>query len=81
MRRGAVQSVPRFDGMHRFLPTLVRAAGGRVVQAPIAHRPRRAGQSKYGMVDRAWRGLLDSLAVRWYRTRALRYQVRTESEK
>ena len=76
MRRSALAAVPRFDGMHRFLPTLIRMNGGRVIQVPVAHRPRRYGKSKYGMVDRAVRGLLDAFGVRWLRMRALRYTVR-----
>jgi len=70
-RREAWDAVPRFDGMHRFVPTLVRQAGGRVVELPVRHRPRRAGRSKYGILDRALRGLVDCLAVRWWATRRL----------
>jgi dolichol-phosphate mannosyltransferase len=66
----------RFDGMHRFLPTLIRLNGGTVVQVPVAHRPRRHGQSKYGLLDRALRGLVDALGVRWLKRRALHYRVR-----
>ncbi len=76
MRRSALADVPRFDGMHRFLPTLIRMNGGTVIQVPVAHRPRRHGKSKYGMLDRALRGLLDAFGVRWLRMRALRYTVR-----
>ncbi len=78
IRRDAVVAIPRFDGMHRFLPTLLCLSGRTVIQAPINHRPRRAGVSKYGLLDRAWRGLLDSLGVRWLKRRALRYEVRSE---
>src|SRR5437899_994515 len=76
MRREAVLRLPRFDGMHRFLPTLIRMQGGTVVQAPVSHRPRRHGVSKYGMLDRAVRGLRDAIGIRWLRRRALRYTVR-----
>jgi glycosyltransferase involved in cell wall biosynthesis len=64
-----------FDGMHRFLPTLVRMEGARVVEVPVAHRPRERGASKYGMVNRALRAFLDLLAVRWMRKRRLDYEV------
>lgn len=76
IRREALRGVPRFDGMHRFLPTLLRWAGGRVVEVPVTHRPRRHGRSKYGMWDRLGRGLRDAIGVRWLRRRALRYTVR-----
>jgi glycosyltransferase involved in cell wall biosynthesis len=64
MRRDAARRVPRFDGMHRFLPTLIRAQGRRVVELPVSHRPRRHGRSHYGAWDRALRGLRDALRVR-----------------
>ena len=78
MRRSAVAGLPRFDGMHRFLPSLIRMGGGRVVQVPTRDRPRRSGRSKYGMVDRVWRGLFDALGVRWLKRRTLSYRVRSE---
>jgi len=78
MRRSALMSLPRFDGMHRFLPALIRLQGGTVLEAPVAHRPRWHGVSKYGMLDRAARGLRDALGVRWLARRALKYEVRSE---
>jgi glycosyltransferase involved in cell wall biosynthesis len=79
MRREKLLSVPRFDGMHRFLPTLIRLSGGRVAEVPVSHRPRLFGGSKYGMRNRALRALRDALGVRWLGLRALRYGVREES--
>lgn len=79
MRRAALIRVPRFDGMHRFLPALLKAQGGRVVEIPVRHRPRRSGRSKYGMWDRAFRGLVDAVGVRWIGRRALRYVIREET--
>jgi glycosyltransferase involved in cell wall biosynthesis len=78
MRRAALETVPRFDGMHRFLPSLLRLQGGTVIEVPIAHRPRLHGRSKYGTLDRAMRGLVDVFGVRWLRRRALRYEVRED---
>jgi glycosyltransferase involved in cell wall biosynthesis len=78
MRRDALALVPRFNGMHRFLPTLIRARGGTVLELPVSHRARRYGESKYGMWNRAARGLRDALGVRWYRRRALEYAVRKD---
>lgn len=78
MRRDALALVPRFDGMHRFLPTLIRARGGKVLELPVSHRARRCGESKYGMWNRAARGLRDAFGVRWYRRRALEYAVRKD---
>jgi hypothetical protein len=70
--------VPRFNGMHRFMPTLVRYAGGNVLEIPVNHRPRVAGKAKYGIGNRAMRGFKDCLAVRWYRSRLLQYRVKEE---
>lgn len=76
VRRDVLQALPRFDGMHRFLPTLIRLQGGLVLEAPVGHRPRRSGRSKYGMWNRALRGLRDALGVRWLRKRRLSYALR-----
>jgi dolichol-phosphate mannosyltransferase len=77
-RAEALRSLPLFSGMHRFLPTLVRMHGGRVTEVPVHHRPRRFGETKYGMWNRAFRALADALAVRWMQRRSLRYRVREE---
>ncbi|HET7710655.1 MAG TPA: glycosyltransferase, partial [Thermoanaerobaculia bacterium] len=77
-RREAIEPVRLFTGMHRFLPTLVRYAGFKVVETPVNHRPRQFGVSKYGAMNRAFRGLVDCLAVRWMATRNLRYKIREE---
>jgi hypothetical protein len=61
--------VPLFDGMHRFLPTLLRLSGGRLREVPVHHRPRRHGRTKYGIHNRLWRGIADLFAVRWMQRR------------
>ncbi len=75
VKKDAVDRVRLFTGMHRFLPTLVRYAGYRVVEMPVNHRARQYGQSKYGAMNRAFRGLADCFAVRWMGKRMLRYEV------
>ncbi|NOT28955.1 MAG: glycosyltransferase family 2 protein [Planctomycetes bacterium] len=75
-RAEALRAIPWFEGMHRFLPTLLRYQGFRVIEAPVGHHPRHAGQSKYGIQNRAWRAFKDLLAVRWMRTRMIRSSVR-----
>lgn len=64
MRRSALLQLPRFDGMHRFLPTLLRTLGEHVLEVDVAHRRRLYGQSKYGMWDRLGVGLLGVIRVR-----------------
>ena len=70
--------VPRFDGMHRFMATLARNVGARVTETSVNHRPRTGGRAKYGIGNRALRGLRDCLAVRWMKKRVLRHTVNEE---
>ncbi len=77
-RTEAIRSIPLFEGMHRFLPTLLRMHGYRVLEHPVSHHPRVAGRSKYGMRNRVWRAFLDLLAVRWMRWRLIRYELADE---
>lgn len=65
-----------YTGLHRFLPTLLRIEGARVVEVPVRHHPRAAGRSKYGIGNRALVGLRDCFAVRWMRDRHLRYRIK-----
>ncbi|HXV74691.1 MAG TPA: glycosyltransferase family 2 protein [Candidatus Polarisedimenticolaceae bacterium] len=76
-RRETLSSLKLYTGMHRFLPTLLRIEGYRVVQRPVAHRPRHAGHSKYGVRNRAVRAFVDLLAVRWMKRRHLGYEIVT----
>jgi dolichol-phosphate mannosyltransferase len=75
MRRECAVALPPFDGMHRFLPTLMRLWGFRVVEVPVGHRPRRFGRSKFGVRNRAGRAFVDLLVVRWMQSRVLRYTI------
>lgn len=68
-RRDAYLALPFFDHMHRFLPALIRRAGGAVLEVPVNHRPRAVGASHYGTWDRAWVGLVDMLGVAWLQRR------------
>ena len=69
IRRECLAELPVFNGLHRFLPTLLRLQGFRVVEQPVRHRPRRAGRSKYGIGNRALRGLVDCFVMRWFARR------------
>ena len=69
-RREWLPGLPMFNGMHRFLPTLLRLQGaGRVKEVPVRHRPRRFGTPKYNIRNRLWRALADLFAVRWMQRR------------
>src|SRR5207245_5986855 len=47
-RREALEDLPMFVGVHRFLPALCGFRGARLVEVRLAHRARRHGTSKYG---------------------------------
>ena len=75
---GAVAGLRLYNGMHRFLPTLLRMEGHRVRQIPVSHRPRVSGLSKYNVRNRVFRSFADLLAVRWMKSRRLAYRVSEE---
>lgn len=70
-KREALRGVFPFNGVHRFLPVLVHANGFRVREINVSHRPRVAGESKYGVWNRLWRGIYDLVGVAWYLKRRL----------
>jgi len=76
MRRECVAALVPFKGMHRFIPALVKGAGYRLVEIPVNHRPRRFGQSKYGLGNRALRATIDMFGVRWLLSRRLNHKIR-----
>ena len=64
-RRDVFLALPYFDGLHRFLPALVKRDGYEVAYVDVIDRPRRHGTSNYGMWDRLWVGILDLAGVWW----------------
>lgn len=76
MRRECIGALIPFKGMHRFIPALIKAAGYRLVEIPVNHRPRRFGRSKYSLGNRALRATIDMFGVRWLLSRRLNYKMR-----
>jgi dolichol-phosphate mannosyltransferase len=68
-RRDAFLLLPKFEGMHRFLPALFQLYGYPLLCHPVSHRQRRAGRSKYTNFGRAVVGIADTLGVVWLRQR------------
>jgi glycosyltransferase involved in cell wall biosynthesis len=64
-RRDVFLSLPYFDGLHRFLPALMRREGHDIDYIDVIDRERRHGTSNYGMWDRLWIGILDLFGVWW----------------
>jgi len=54
----------------------LRLHGASVLEVPVRHAPRLSGKSKYGTLDRAFRGLRDALGVRWLQDRHLDWRLR-----
>lgn len=63
-RREIFDEVRLYGELHRFVPVLAAARGYRVGELVINHRPRRHGNSKYG-VTRFVKGFLDLLTVKF----------------
>jgi len=64
-RREVFLMMPYFDGLHRFLPALVRREGLEIAYVDVVDRPRRSGVSNYGFFDRLWIGIMDLAGVWW----------------
>lgn len=65
-----VQGIPWFEGMHRFIVTLIYMNGfKKIAEVPVNHRPRIRGEAKYGIRNRLLVGLIDTFFIRWYKQR------------
>lgn len=61
--------ISAWNGMHRFLPTLLRMEGARITEVDVRHRPRAFGQPKYNIRNRIFRATADLFGVRWMQSR------------
>ena len=77
-RREVFLAMPYFDGLHRFLPALVRREGYEIAYVDVIDRPRRSGVSNYGFFDRLWIGIMDLAGVWWLIRRKKPTPVATE---
>lgn len=77
-RSGPVRGLKLYKGMHRFLPTLLKMQGCRVVQVPVHHHPRLSGSTKYGTWGRLVKGIEDLFAVRWMKKNWIEYGSKLE---
>jgi len=64
-RREVFLMMPYFDGLHRFLPALMRREGFDIAYVDVIDRPRHSGVSNYGFFDRLWIGIMDLAGVWW----------------
>jgi len=77
-KRECLQKVKLYNGMHRFLPTLFKMEGFRVIEVRVGHYPRRHGTAKYNIRNRIFRSFVDLLAVLWMKKRQLNYRIRED---
>jgi glycosyltransferase involved in cell wall biosynthesis len=70
-RAEVVRDIRLYGEMHRFIPELANAAGYSMSEVPVHHRPRVAGDSKYGL-SRTFRVILDLITIQFLR----RYSAR-----
>jgi len=75
IKTDAAKKIPFFDGMHRFIPALIKLQGGKVQQKNVRHFERTAGVSKFNIFNRSIKPLQDAFAYRWMRSRYIRYTI------
>lgn len=71
-RRELFLSLPQFEGLHRFIPALMKSYGAPLICLETRHRPRLHGHSKYTNLHRALVGVRDMLGVLWLQNRTRR---------
>ena len=82
IHRETFLQLPGFDNMHRFLPALFQQAGHQTISVPVNHRERSHGESKYGIHDRLWVGIVDLFGVVWLgrRNRTVAFEEITKND-
>ncbi len=79
IRRDVVKSYKLFNGMHRFLPTLAKYMGYKVIEIPVRHYDRQFGTSKYRVFGRGFKAFFDVFAVRWMKNRILKWKIKLDN--
>jgi glycosyltransferase involved in cell wall biosynthesis len=67
--------IPMFKGLHRFLPAMILLQEGKVIQIPVRHYPRIAGEAKFGLWNRLLGPLMDCFAYLWMKRKYINYTV------
>src|SRR4051794_30058096 len=79
--RECVDKMKLYRGLPRFIPTLLKMEGYRVVEIPVSNTPRLHGESKYGVWNRLFKSFRDLLAIRWMKSRLLGYEIAQELDR
>ncbi len=72
--------IPMFKGLHRFLPAMILLQNGKVIQIPVQHFPRIAGQAKFGLWNRLLGPLMDCFAYLWMKKKYINYNIAKQSK-
>ena len=75
-KRACLEGLTLYEGLHRFMPTLVKIRGFKVMEVQVSHHRRNAGKTKYGVWNRVFKAFMDLLAVRWMKKRNINYHAR-----
>ena len=79
MNAKMLKQIRIYKGLHRFLPTLMRLEGAKVIEVKVNHRQRLFGESKYTNLRRGIEGFYDVIAVRWMQSRHLKIEVKKDN--
>lgn len=75
IRTSYAKRIPMFKGLHRFLPAMILLQNGNVLQVPVKHFPRIAGEGKFGLRNRLVGPLVDCFAYRWMKRKYISYEL------
>jgi len=75
-KRECVEKLKLYNGLHRFIPTLVKMEGYKVLEIPVSHLPRLKGKGKYGVFNRVFKAFRALFVVRWMKKNFMRYDER-----
>lgn len=64
IRKEVVENITLYGELHRFIPAVASWIGVKIAEVKVNHRPRVAGQSKYG-ISRVFRVFLDLITVKF----------------
>lgn len=67
--------IPMFKGLHRFLPAMLLLQEGKIIQIPVQHFPRIAGEAKFGLWNRLLGPLMDCFAYIWMKKKYINYEI------
>ncbi len=80
LKTAYAKKIPFFNGMHRFLPALIKLQdGGDFYEIPVRHYPRQAGNSKFNLWNRLLSPLKDCFAFRWMANRYINYEIKDDN--